>query len=83
MRSAIAESAVCFADSDCQSGYHCALDYLVCVQALCAKSQCFEGCDVSLGDEACPRGFQCIDPYNDGSPPVCIGECEIMEDYLR
>lgn len=81
--SAVDEASFCFADTDCQSGYHCAFDFFVCVQALCAESKCFEACDVGLGDEACPRGFQCIDPYGNGSPPVCIGECEIMEEYLR
>lgn len=80
---AVDDASFCFSDTDCQAGYHCASDFFVCVQAVCAESKCFEGCDASMGDEACPRGFQCIDPYGNGSPPVCIGECEIMEDYLR
>ena len=58
-------------------GYFCHTDF-------CFTAACFYSCDVSEGEEACPRGFQCVD-FDDGNPAVCLGDCEFMTDggYLE
>jgi hypothetical protein len=58
-------------------GYFCHSDF-------CFTAACFYNCTPSEGEEACPRGFSCID-FDDGTTPVCIGDCEFMTDggYLE
>ena len=77
------DSSFCFSDADCTGGMLCDPTYLVCYTAYCFESACFQDCTITDGDEACPRGFQCIDVFGDGiSSPVCVGECSFMDDYL-
>ena len=69
-------STTCRTNADCESGWKC--DDFVGGR-YCHQDSCLVRCQLqNASSEQCPRGFDCVSVYSDGSLNACYGDCEWM-----